>query len=476
MSTNSPQTLLAQRKSLFWRIHFWSALIASPFALVAAFTGILYIFSPQVEDYLHGHLDNVTVAGKRLPLDASVDAALAAAPVGYKLRNVVPAFDATDSVKVYLAPTDRAMEKAGAEHSGHNAGGATKSTAATPSANPENMTAKAARASGNERISRNQIVYVNPYTAQVLGSHGEMDRFSMWSKRLHSSLLQGDGWRWMIELAASWLMVMLLTGVYLWWPRSSTLSITQTALLAGVTGRLRWKKWHATAGVVLSIMSLTILTTGLTWSKFSGEQIRSFRDATGQAPPSVPRNIKSANAGDQKTMTWQAAWDATKAQAPAVSVQLTAPRTADGVWRAVNFDRGQPDKRFDLLLDAYSGKSLYFSGWDKQTAFGKATAIGIPFHRGEFGWWNQALLLVFGLGILFSLVSGWIMFFKRPRQNFLGLPRLLPGAWRATPIGAVVTGVLLCIAMPLLAASAAVVALVEILLAWRSSGRLGYTA
>jgi hypothetical protein len=34
-----------------------------------------------------------------------------------------------------------------------------------------------------------------------------MDRFSLWARRLHS-LLQGKTWRWMIELGASWMMVM----------------------------------------------------------------------------------------------------------------------------------------------------------------------------------------------------------------------------------------------------------------------------
>lgn len=50
------------------------------------------------------------------------------------------------------------------------------------------------------------VVYVNPYTAEVLGSLAQEDRFREWSRKLHSSLLQGDGWRWMIELAASWLI------------------------------------------------------------------------------------------------------------------------------------------------------------------------------------------------------------------------------------------------------------------------------
>nr|WP_315489117.1 PepSY domain-containing protein [uncultured Rhodoferax sp.] len=84
-----------------------------------------------------------------------------------------------------------------------------------------------------------------------------------------------------------------------------------------------------------------------------------------------------------------------------------------------------------MLLDAYSCQRLYYSGWDQQTAFGKATAIGIPFHRGEFGVWNQVVLLVFGLGVLFSIVSGWVMYFKRRGRGLAGLPHLAPGAWKS---------------------------------------------
>jgi uncharacterized iron-regulated membrane protein len=64
--------LLAQRKSLFWRIHLWAAFIATPFALIGALTGILYIFTPQIESVLHGHLDQVKPEQSRLSLDALV--------------------------------------------------------------------------------------------------------------------------------------------------------------------------------------------------------------------------------------------------------------------------------------------------------------------------------------------------------------------------------------------------------------------
>jgi uncharacterized iron-regulated membrane protein len=143
---------------------------------------------------------------------------------------------------------------------------------------------------------------------------------------------------------------------------------------------------------------------------------------------------------------------------------LTPPRGPHGLWRAASADRPHPGNRFDLVLNAYDGSVLYRAGWERQTAFGKATAVGIPFHRGELGLWNQLLLFVFAAGVLFSTVSGWVMFFKRRRAGQLGLPKLLPGAWRAAPLWTVVLGIGLCVLMPLLALSALVLLAVEIVL------------
>ncbi|MFN7835594.1 MAG: PepSY-associated TM helix domain-containing protein [Burkholderiaceae bacterium] len=438
-SDSTQSSLLVRRKSLFWRIHFWAALIASPFALIAALTGILYIFTPQIEAALYDRLDHVAPIGVMRPLDNAVAAAKAAAPAGWVLHSVIPAYSTGDTVKANFAPAAGKQS----EHDGHNHGPAKPASAARPSFG---LPAQAV------------VVYVNPYTAEVVGSLANQERFSNWAKKLHSRLLQTDSWRWMIELAASWLMVMLLTGIYLWWPRGSQKALPQ----ADAKGRTAWKQWHSFIGVALAVMSLVILTTGLTWSKYAGDQIRALRDVTGQAPPRVPQNLKSMAQEDVAPLTWQGAWDAARRQAPDIAMQLTPPREQQGTWRAGAADRGQPEKRFDLLLDAYSGQQLYYAGWDKQTGFAKATAIGIPFHRGEFGWWNQALLLMFGLSVLFSLVSGWVMFFKRRQAGSLGLPRLLPGAWKSASIGMWVTTAVLCITMPLLALSAAVVVALEI--------------
>lgn len=432
IATMNPPSVLAHRKSLMLRVHFWAALLASPFTLIAVLTGILYIFTPQIERSLYGHLEKVQPTGQR----HSVDKIIANTPVpdGLILRSVEPAYAINDSVKLRFAA---AHNQHADQHAGHHPAQAI-------------------------------TVYVDPYRLTVLGELADDARFKEWATNLHSRLLQTDNWRWMIELAASWLLVMLLTGVYLWWPRGNSSGLPQTK----AQGRNAWKQWHAFLGVACSVISIVIILTGITWSKYAGEQVRAMRDITGQNSPRMPHKLRSIP-GETK-LSWQDILERTRQQAPDVAVQLQAPRNAEGVWRVSAIDRSQPTKRFDLALDAYSGKTLYYSNWDELSAFGKATAVGIPFHRGEFGWWNQALLLVFGVVLLFSLISGWVMFFKRsadhPKQASLSLaflPRLVPGAWRALPWSAYLFAGLLCLLMPLLAVSAALLLVLEIALGRR---------
>ena len=116
-------------------------------------------------------------------------------------------------------------------------------------------------------------------------------------------------------------------------------------------------------------------------------------------------------------------WDEARRNTPAVALQIQPPRGPDGVWRVFTPDNTFPTAKFDMAIDAYRGNRLFFADWNDQTVFSKATAIGIPFHRGEFGLWNQLLLILFGVTVLFSTVTGWVMWFRRRRSGWLGLSR-----------------------------------------------------
>ena len=160
-----------------------------------------------------------------------------------------------------------------------------------------------------------------------------------------------------------------------------------------------------------------MLLTGITWSKYAGPQMRTLRDAVGQTSVQMPRDLQSrllpAGSEPSPLLSWRQVVDVVRASAPEQSLIITPPRGERGVWRvrAVALDR--PNATFEVAIDARSGEALARSDWVGQTVWGKATTVGIPLHRGEFGWWNQALLARFGAGILLSLTTGWSMVWKR---------------------------------------------------------------
>jgi uncharacterized iron-regulated membrane protein len=377
---------------LFWRIHFWAGLISSPIILFASITGFVYVFTPQIEAWRHAEVDTVAVGTARLPLDAQVAAAQAAAPDA-ALRYVVPAYGATDSTQVWLR----------APHEHHSA----------------------SKGEHDHGLPTGSIVYVNPYTGQVLGQLQEMERFKTWAKKLHSTALQGKSWRWLIELGACWMLVLFATGLTMWWPKSqATGGQGWRALLPRWgRGRATWRDLHASVAIALGLVMAIVLVTGLTWAEHSGKRFRDLQAATGQDTPKAPKSLKSAP-GDGPHLSWQAAHDAALRQAPDIALQITPPTGKDGVWRVENFDRSQPEGRFNLALDARSGSTLFASGWQQYPMLSKATAVGIPFHRGEFGVWNQVLLALAALAGVFSVVSGLVMWWQRRPRGKLAAPSL----------------------------------------------------
>ncbi len=397
MSTQpSPSSALNR---LFWRLHFWAGLVASPIILFAALTGLLYVFTPQIEAWRHADVDRVSVGAERLPLDAQVAAAMAAAPDA-ALRYVVPAHAAGDSTQVWLR----------APHAHHGA------------------------AEHDHGLPSGSIVYVNPYTGQVLGQLQEMARFKTWAKKLHSTALQGAGWRWLVELGASWMLVLFATGLVMWWPRSQTQGGPgwRALLPRWGRGRTTWRDLHAVVAIALGLVLAVVLVTGLTWAEYSGERFRTLQNALGQDAPRPPKSLRSSP-GDGPLLSWQAVLERSRAQAPDIAMQITPPAGADGVWRIENFDRTQPTGRFNLALDARSGAVLFNSGWERLPTLARATAVGIPFHRGEFGVWNQVLLALAALATVFSVVSGVIMWWQRRPRGKVGAPALQARQLRHVP-------------------------------------------
>jgi uncharacterized iron-regulated membrane protein len=90
------------------------------------------------------------------------------------------------------------------------------------------------------------MVAVDPYTGSVIET---WDRRAGWydlADNIHWTLLIGDSGDRLIEVAAGLALVLILTGLYLWWPRGNALAAFVPSLQA--RGRALWKSLHAVTG------------------------------------------------------------------------------------------------------------------------------------------------------------------------------------------------------------------------------------
>lgn len=205
--------------STVWRWHFYAGLFCIPFAIWLSITGAIYLFKPQVEPWLDRAYDHLTVTGQPAAPQAQVAAALAAVP-----GTVLNAYEM-----------------------------------------PETATAAVRILVGKEK--QLQRVYVHPQTLEILKTIPQDDRFMNLIHRLHGTLLLDDAGSMIVELAASWMIVLIITGLYLWWPRNAK-------GLAGIVyprlsrdGRVFWRDLHAVTGLWVSFFLLFLLVSGLPWAK-----------------------------------------------------------------------------------------------------------------------------------------------------------------------------------------------------------------
>ena len=119
-------------------------------------------------------------------------------------------------------------------------------------------------------------VFVAPQ-GKVLGSLDPDSRIIAFVRRLHGQLLLGPRGSWLVvELAASWAIVMVVTGLYLWWPRGRG------------AGRVVWPRrrfllrdLHAVTGFWVAGFVLLLLLTGLPWADVWGRAFRTVRTEMG---------------------------------------------------------------------------------------------------------------------------------------------------------------------------------------------------
>lgn len=422
---------------LLWRWHFYAGLFCLPFVLWLACTGLIYLFKPQIEPLLEQRYAQVAAAPWQ-PVSAQVTAALAAVPGTVLNAYQVPA-SPTAAAQVLL---------------GH----------------------------GGEIVR----VYVDPASLRVLHVVRENDRFMRVIFYLHGELMLGGAGSMVVELAASWTIFLLLTGLYLWWPRGRRLGGVLYPRLRQ-RGRLFWRDLHAVVAVWVSLFALFLLFSGLPWAKSWGGLLRSARQHWAQAHVVQDWTIGSADERaaiaaantppDEHamhhgmpgmTMAPSHAIDysaldrvlpAVEAQQLAAPVLIAPPSLKHADWTARS-DAGDRSRRADLTLDPVDGRVLQRIDFAQRPWLDRMIGYGVAIHEGAlFPPLNQVLSAFTALGLITACLSAAVMWWKRRPVGRLGAPHAHQGT--RYPLGFVTLLVLLGLFLPLLGTSMIVLLALE---------------
>ncbi len=422
------------------RWHFYAGLLVLPFLALLALTGALYLFHGEIDDIVHRDLKSVAAgSGVAKPPSVLLAAALTAHPG--TAFSYVPPGSATGSAKVAIKTT------------------------------------------GGKKID----VYLDPWRGAVLGSLDDKGSVSGIIRSVHSLAYFGPVANGLIEIAAGWSILLVLSGLWLWWQRRR-LSIA-IAPLRTASPRIFWRDLHLVLGLVAAAFILFLAVTGMPWSIFWGDKVNALANGTNFGYPAgvrislpmsdehlghtapLPWSLRQArvplspsdehehmhDAAPVASMDMKSGLNLDRAVtifaalglAPGYAVSL--PAGPGGVYTGSVYPNDLARQRV-VHLDQFSGQVLLDMGYFDYGPLGKALEWGINVHLGQqFGLANQLVLLAACMVIFLLCVSGAMMWWCRRAPGTLGLRPLpmAPGIQKILPLLLLAGGVL----FPLVGAS-----------------------
>ncbi len=419
-----------------WRWHFYAGLFVIPFLMMLAVTGpiILWVtaIAPEYGDFL-----KVSPGAAALSIPDQEKVALAAHPGGRIGQYVAP-----------IGPENPAIFRVDLEDGA-------------------------------------RMLAVDPYTGAILRDRPQGGTWNEVVTNIHGELLiggNGGPGDFVIEIAASLGVVLLVSGLFLWWPRNGATLGQVLVPRWRAKGRAFWKSLHASTGFWIALVLAFFLVSGLAWTGiWGGKLVQAWSTFPAEKWDNVPLSDAThagMNHGAEHTVPWAIEQTPMPASGSAAGIdgvpaggpvdlaaivalgraigfdgrfQVAVPGDDKGVWTlsrdSMSYDSLDPTADRTVHVDQYTGKILADVGYADYSAAGKAMAVGIALHEGQMGWWNIALNLLFCASVLLTCVSGIVMWWKRRPAGQLGAP-LYPRDYRI-PRGALILGAVLAVAFPL---------------------------
>ena len=413
----------ARLYSAFWRWHFLAALIVIPFVLWQSTTGTLYLWSEWWMDVRYPELRFVPTSSAAVTPSRQIDAAFAAIGAGEKQK------------------LENSLHEAHWHH-GPPPAGAVDQPVQQIVLSDDSHRSTIIIMQGADGLP--YPVFVDPHTGSVLGTLTSSQWLPGITRALHAGWPFGRPGNWLLELGDCWAIVMIVTGLYLWWPRGrSPLKALWPRFHAGP--RLLLRDLHATVAVTFAGLFLFFLISALPWTSFWGGEILPRVQAVlnQQSPAGFSAGGASAAqiAESGSSIDSVARGVRERGVTGAIVIQLST-------WQGsplfvTNRTSSLSDDRI-ITADVSTGViSSVFRNRDLPI-IPRLVAVGIHVHQGDFGPTNLWLNTLLAASLIWLSVTGIISWWIRRPKGKIGAP---PKSANPLPSGIIValclTGVLL---------------------------------
>ena len=275
---------------------------------------------------------------------------------------------------------------------------------------------------GHDAEGRSFHAYANPFTGRPLGNDLADDNFTEWLYNLHANLLAGGTGEQVNGIAAGLWVVLVATGIMLWWPRKGR--PWRDGFV--VQWRAQWRRrnfdLHRVTGIVVAVPLLLVAITGAyfpfnTPFRWLAETLTGTRaaEASPRSRSTGPeeRRVSIDEVLDVAVTSFPGAppnWIHLPENSTDVfSVRFRLP----GEWRLEGMNH--------VHVDPSTGALLRVDRHAERSAAQRMLRAMFPLHVGTFGGLTTRILwLLLGLAPLTLLVTGSLMGWRRvvsPRRR-----------------------------------------------------------
>lgn len=261
------------------------------------------------------------------------------------------------------------------------------------------------------------IVTIDPATLSISSRYFWGEEFFTWIYDLHYSLLLGDDGKTLLGVGAVFILILLVIGVYLWWPHPGRWQ-GALAIKSGAVWKRRIYDLHVKPGIYTLLLTIALTLSGLllvvpAW----------FTPAIDSLSPLTPyfRPGPRPTPGEADISADEAANIALR-HFPGTNIRwIETPSSEVAVWRLRLRQEGEPSRRFpqtSIWIDAHSGQVLAIRD-PRQNSAGDTLMDWLhPLHNGEaFGLAGRIIVLLGGFLPLLAIVTGIIRWRHKTGQR-----------------------------------------------------------